>query len=307
MKGTDFNTPQVRRKQGTAPDQEAEKSLVLHGGLQSLTHTRFRKMDEAFHSAGMNRLSTLWPKGTSVPSPYHTHCTPDTVLWISHRPVNIHNKPPDHTLLLSSLHRRQKEGTKKSVLRKKAGKLGTKLVGASTFSPQSWQLPHKGWTHTGMSRGQPETGAPKSSPPERAQSWETHVDLTGTPANLPEFFLPVLAVEQLRGGQSHSCTCQLTQPSQPYWGLQRLPKRLALQNRRLWDLMFSYSYHKVCAQCLWTQKNIGIKPIYEPKLSQRLTAASVSTSRPVFQGSHGVGSSCEALVGLWMQPDAPLT
>lgn len=65
--------------------------------------------------------------------------------------------------------------------------------------------------------------------PRRARVWvllravplrelraETHVDLTGTPANLPEFYLPVLAVEQLRGGQGHSCTCQLTHPSQAY-------------------------------------------------------------------------------------------
>lgn len=105
---------------------------------------------------------------------------------------------------------------------------------------------------------------------------ETHVDLTETPANLPEFYLPVLAVEQLRerpGPQMPLSANTSIRPSlteRRYKGF--FPKRLALQNTRFCDLMFSYSYHKMCVQCL-NMEEYWDQPIYEPKLGQLLTAA----------------------------------
>lgn len=99
-----FNTSQVRKSQGTAPTcntKEAPgssaRTAVTAGG------------DGPVHSRAMNGQSMLWPTGTPLPGPYHTlfQTLPcDLVLF------NIHNKPPNHTWLLSLLHRQQNEGTR---------------------------------------------------------------------------------------------------------------------------------------------------------------------------------------------------
>lgn len=63
MKGTDFNmtlfnTCQVRRDQATAPTCEAE-GMPSSSQRTAVTHSHLTaEMGGAFHSVGMNRLST---------------------------------------------------------------------------------------------------------------------------------------------------------------------------------------------------------------------------------------------------------